>query len=211
MGHISPVSVIKLRTHILKIIFFAIILLSGCGVKQNIFVLIPDDKGVVGKVIISNSQGTTILDQAGEASRLSSAQDPPSPPYVMDAKEIASIFGPALQAQPSPPEHFILYFEQNSATLGKQSLLLVEQILETIKNRKSVDTSIVGHTDTAGDKQYNYELSVRRAEIVSELLISRGVDPEILEVTSHGEKNLLIQTEDDISEARNRRVEITVR
>jgi outer membrane protein OmpA-like peptidoglycan-associated protein len=46
---------------------------------------------------------------------------------------------------------------------------------------------------------------------VAEFLVSRGVDPIILEITSHGEGNPLIKTPDGTAEPKNRRVEIVVR
>ena len=47
--------------------------------------------------------------------------------------------------------------------------------------------------------------------MVRGLLVSRGASGEILQVTSHGEKNLLVSTPDETEEPRNRRVEVTVR
>jgi outer membrane protein OmpA-like peptidoglycan-associated protein len=43
------------------------------------------------------------------------------------------------------------------------------------------------------------------------MLREHGVDPSILDITSHGEGNPLVPTGDQVSEPRNRRVEITVR
>jgi outer membrane protein OmpA-like peptidoglycan-associated protein len=66
------------------------------------------------------------------------------------------------------------------------------------------------HTDTTGDRGYNYQLSLVRARKVAGLLASQGIDPNILEIESHGEDNLLVKTGDEVGEPRNRRVEITV-
>jgi outer membrane protein OmpA-like peptidoglycan-associated protein len=70
---------------------------------------------------------------------------------------------------------------------------------------------VVGHTDTVGDKLYNYKLSLKRARALASLLVSKGVDRSILEITSHGKDNPLVPTGDQVSEPRNRRVEVTVR
>jgi outer membrane protein OmpA-like peptidoglycan-associated protein len=43
------------------------------------------------------------------------------------------------------------------------------------------------------------------------MLTSRGADPDVLEIKSHGEEDLLVPTADGVSEPRNRRVEVTVR
>jgi outer membrane protein OmpA-like peptidoglycan-associated protein len=46
---------------------------------------------------------------------------------------------------------------------------------------------------------------------VGALLAAERIDPGSLEITSHGEANLLVPTADNVSEPRNRRVEVTVR
>ena len=74
-----------------------------------------------------------------------------------------------------------------------------------------MDTSVVGHTDTAGSKEYNYRLSRRRAEAIARLLVAGGVAPDLLEITSHGKDNPVVPTGDNVSEPRNRRVEVTIR
>jgi tetratricopeptide (TPR) repeat protein len=70
---------------------------------------------------------------------------------------------------------------------------------------------VVGHTDRTGSRRGNMRLSTRRARTVAGLLAGRGVDPGILQVTSHGEENPLIPTPDNVPEPRNRRVEVIVR
>ena len=84
-------------------------------------------------------------------------------------------------------------------------------MLKTIRDRVPVDISVVGHTDTVGEKEYNYALSLKRAKAVASILHEKGVDPSILDITSHGKDNPLVPTGDQVSEPRNRRVEITVR
>ncbi len=71
--------------------------------------------------------------------------------------------------------------------------------------------SVIGHTDTAGDNQYNLRLSQNRALAVRRLLIHKGIIPAHIKSTSHGEENPLIKTADNVHEQRNRRVEVVVR
>ena len=121
------------------------------------------------------------------------------------------IFGAALAAQPPRPAVFILYFHQDSERLTDASDALVDDVLAAIETRGAFEVAVVGHTDTVGEAEYNYELSVRRAEEVRAILVARGADPAIIQVTSHGEENPLVPTEDEVPEPRNRRVEVTVR
>jgi len=47
--------------------------------------------------------------------------------------------------------------------------------------------------------------------MVRALLVAAGLDAALIDVTSHGESELQVQTADGTLEPRNRRVEISVR
>jgi len=70
---------------------------------------------------------------------------------------------------------------------------------------------VVGHTDTLGTAKANLELGMTRATALFRILIQVGFDPATIEIRSHGESDLLVKTPDETAEARNRRVEISVR
>jgi len=71
--------------------------------------------------------------------------------------------------------------------------------------------SVVGHADTEGSRKMNQQLGMDRAMEIKNLLLSQGIDPSIIEVTSHGEGNPLVKTPDGVAEPRNRRVEVILR
>ena len=62
-----------------------------------------------------------------------------------------------------------------------------------------------------GDPRANLALGLKRAISVRDILVEAGLAPSTIEVTSHGEADLLVKTPDNTPEPRNRRVEITVR
>jgi outer membrane protein OmpA-like peptidoglycan-associated protein len=186
-------------------------LLAGCAApKQNLFVLIPDMEGEVGRITVTNREGTQVLEHPRQASTVRSADDAPSPPLTLEETEISRIFGAALAVQPAGPARFILYFRENSEDLTPDAEALIPEVLRTARDRSATVISIIGHTDTTGDRGYNYQLSFGRARKIAGLLASEGIDPSILEIESHGEDNLLVKTGDEVWEPRNRRVEITV-
>jgi len=178
---------------------------------DNVFVLLADADGHVGRITVSNSKGSKELNQAMAATQVAGADQAPSVPAQMDQSQITRIFGEALSAQPSPPVRYTLYFDSNSAQLTADSLKQIPDVIRTIRERKSNDVSVVGHCDTTGNSEFNYKLSRTRAEAVSKLLVDAGIDLSSLEITSHGKDNPLIPTGDGVAEPRNRRVEITVR
>ena len=194
-----------------------LMLLASCATpvpppvpKQSMFLVIPDPEGKVGQITVTNRTGTQVLDQPRQGSTVQSANDAPSPPSTLDETEIKRIFGEALAAQPAGPARFILYFKDDSEELTPESEMLLAEVFRTMRARGGLDISVIGHTDTIGTRDYNYQLSLRRARKVADLLAKQGVDRKILDIESHGEDNLLVKTADQVREPRNRRVEITV-
>ena len=70
---------------------------------------------------------------------------------------------------------------------------------------------VIGHTDTTGSTESNFELGMRRANTVRALLIDAGLNASAIDIRSHGEMELLVTTGNGVFEPKNRRVEITVR
>lgn len=201
---------LKHRTTILsrlKLGIGCLLLLSGCS--QSYVVLLAEDDGSLGKVHVTNQQGTTVLAGNQEAVDLRAGA---GKTFAVSAEQIKEDFGAALAASPQKPLSYYLYFEGGTTTLTAESRADVPKIIDEITKRGlAVDISVIGHTDTVGDDQLNANLSLERAKSVAELF--QEVMPDVSKVTidSHGEKNLLVPTPDNTAEAKNRRVEVTVR
>ena len=185
--------------------------LMSCSVVKDTFVLMPDPDGKVGQVEVSTPAGSQTLTKAGESTAVADPGAPPEPPKVMKARDIDRLFGAVLAAEPSPPPRFLLYFETGSSGLVSESEKLIPEILAAIQTRKSVDISVIGHTDSVGSPEVNDRLSLSRAQRIKEILIAAGVPAETIEIRSHGKNNPLIPTPDETPEPRNRRVEVIVR
>jgi outer membrane protein OmpA-like peptidoglycan-associated protein len=184
-------------------IVLSLFVLAGCG--QTI-VLMPDLDGSVGKVVVTARSGETVtLDQANQAV---TGKDNV---FVMSEKEVTSTFGEALAAQPEPTAKFILYFLSDSTSLISSSVEIFPQIMKEYEARESTDVSVIGHSDAVGDEGYNYRLSVRRAEKIKRMLVDNGMEPDVIQTTSHGEENPLVPAPDNRAEPRNRRVEVLIR
>ncbi len=151
------------------------------------------------------------MSQGRQASAVLGAAGAPSSPFILEEKQIRQMFGEALAALPLEPVRFILYFEWDSDDLTPASQALLPEFFRTVRDRSPTDVSIVGHTDTVGDRDYNGRLGLRRANKVADLLAAQGVDRNALAIDSHGKDDLLVQTGDQVPEPPNRRVEITVR
>ncbi len=206
----NPGSPVSRRTSVLA---GALLLLSAaCATPptRDVIVLLPDDQGKTGAIVVSSAGVERRLDRPGQTVSVESGA-PPGEPFVMGDPEVIASVGPALEALPKPPARFILYFYHDSAVLTRESEAQLLVVLRTIRERSPVDISVVGHTDTMGEKDYNAHLSMTRAKTVAAILAENGVDASILDITSHGKNNPLVPTGDQVSEPRNRRVEVTVR
>lgn len=184
-----------------------LVILSGCASKSYV-VLLPNDDGTTGKVLVTTTAGTTQLESKNEGASLTG---PAGKSFIVSEEKIALDFGVALAASPKKPLSFPLYFETGGARLTPASQADLPKVLNEISNRPAPDISIIGHTDTAGDAEANYRLGLTRARAVAELIGKTNVPAERITIESHGEKNLLIPTPDNTDEPRNRRVEITIR
>jgi outer membrane protein OmpA-like peptidoglycan-associated protein len=196
-----------------------LILLVGCASlkppppppKPGLFVLLEEPDTQVGQITITNASGTQVLNQNREASIVAGAGSAPSSAFRLDDAEIRKTFGDTLATLPPQPVHIILYFKGDSDDLTPESRALLPQFFRAVQERRPADISIVGHTDTVADREYNYRLGLRRANKVADLLAAQGIDRNSLEVASHGKDDLLVPTGDHVREPLNRRVEIIVR
>ncbi len=184
---------------------------AGCAAKGTTVVLVEDPDGTVGQVEVGTAAGTQSLNAAGQSTSVKDSSARPSPVRTLDRADIEKEYGPAIQAMPTPPEKFLLYFEFGRAELTLESKPAPARILESVQRRNSRDVRVNGHSDTIGPRADNARLSLERAEEARVLLVREGVDPAIIKVFSHGEGNPLIPTPDETPEPRNRRVEVLVR
>ena len=70
--------------------------------------------------------------------------------------------------------------------------------------------NVIGHTDNTGDAGYNQDLSERRAQAVSSVLINAGVAPQRIRSIGRGENAPIATNQTAEGRALNRRVEIVI-
>ena len=197
----------------------AVPLTIACGPKhiaapthpgEALIVLLADsDTGSTGRASVRNRSGSAELAAERDAAMVKTNRNPRA--GTLSEPDVTRLFGDALSALPPVPRHFTLYFLFESDELTDESRALVPEIQNLVKERAFAEVVVVGHTDTMGTPQANYELALKRATTVRDLLVAAGFDGSTTEVTSHGEADLMIPTPDETPEPRNRRVEITVR
>lgn len=134
--------------------------------------------------------------------KLETAEHPAPPPAPMPA--------PAPVTAPPPATDFTVYFDFDSWTLKAEQLKVLDNVIATARAGGQANINIVGHTDTSGASDYNQKLSVKRANVVVEALVSMGARRAALHASGVGETDLAVQTPDGVKEAKNRRTVITL-
>lgn len=109
---------------------------------------------------------------------------------------------------PREPKNYTLYFDFNSIALNQSAKNSVAEISDEWKGY-SAKVTIVGHTDTAGPKAYNQNLSEKRALTVQRTLVENGIPAFRLSSRGMGESKLAVRTPDNVANQLNRRVAIS--
>jgi hypothetical protein len=108
------------------------------------------------------------------------------------------------------PREFVVFFPTDVATLSPDAVRVVDEAASEYQRTGIAQVVVTGHTDTVGSAAYNLALSERRAAMVADELIRRGVPAADIVTVGRGEEDLLVPTADGVNEPRNRRVEILV-
>lgn len=190
------------------IMFIASIVNSGTATTT---VVLADNGKEQNAIVIQTDVGETTIDKVGQYVNLSSKNEAPSEIKTMSQKEIDKKFKSAIEATPLKPININLYFKNNSNELTEVSKEKLPYILAQIQQRIPCDVNIIGHTDTKGKASYNEVLALERAKYVKTWLLSSNVDLNNLKTKSYGESDLLVPTQDNVVEAKNRRVEIFIK
>jgi len=186
----------------------ALLILAGCATSQDLVVLLPDKDGKVGKVLVHNPKGDTVLDSAYAAARTSGSGLQRN---TASQSELKDVFGSALTAMPPRPISFTLFFESGTDEFTEQSNQEVKRVIAEMARRQAPEITVIGHTDQVGPDPTNDALSLQRAERVKSILVGMGIPPGRILTAGRGRREPLLRTADGVPEPRNRRVEISVR
>jgi outer membrane protein OmpA-like peptidoglycan-associated protein len=102
-------------------------------------------------------------------------------------------------------------FEFDSADLQDEALAQLGTVVQTLKQRPSLQADVVGHTDSQGTEAYNLALSQRRAQAVSDHLITSGVVASRISTAWRGESEPAFPNSTAEFRILNRRVEVSMR
>jgi outer membrane protein OmpA-like peptidoglycan-associated protein len=101
-------------------------------------------------------------------------------------------------------------FATDSASVSGTSQNDLFAVARSLNNNPSSTINVIGHTDNVGDASYNFDLSQRRAQAVTSVLVNAGVTPSRIRSIGRGEDVPVASNLDANGRAQNRRVEIVI-
>ena len=104
-------------------------------------------------------------------------------------------------------------FDYDKAELRQDAVDEMQKLAELIRRNPGASFRIEGHTDSIGSREYNLELSLRRAEAVKAWLVQAlRIEPSRIETVGFGPDQLIVPGNKSIEEQQpNRRVEIVIK
>lgn len=103
-----------------------------------------------------------------------------------------------------------LYFSFDNFSLAESEKVKLAGLIDFLKEYYALEMELIGYTDISGDRNYNIMLAGRRAAMVRDFLVSKGITAERIKTKAIGPANY-IATNDMIEGRRlNRRVEIHI-
>ena len=103
-----------------------------------------------------------------------------------------------------------IYFDFDKTTLKSESFIELNKVVEFLKQNRSVEIEIEGHTDSKGADAYNETLSQGRSQSVVDYLSAQGIDRGRLTAHGYGEAKPIDTNETEEGRANNRRVEFMI-
>jgi len=83
-----------------------------------------------------------------------------------------------------------VHFGFDKATLTEEAQVILKRSLQILQDNPKAKVRIAGYTSASGTRDYNQDLSERRAKVVEEYLINEGVvTPDRLSTIGFGETN----------------------
>jgi outer membrane protein OmpA-like peptidoglycan-associated protein len=101
-------------------------------------------------------------------------------------------------------------YDNNKASIDAASRPKLDEIVKLLKKFPEMQMSIRGHADNIGKKEYNDELSQKRAKGVYDYLVSKGINKSRLTYQGYGSSKPIATNDTEEGRYKNRRVEFEI-
>lgn len=99
-------------------------------------------------------------------------------------------------------------FELGSSTIRKESYIILDEVITSLKEWPEISIEIQGHSDNVGDDRVNLRISKARAKAVWNYFVKKGIGKKRLRSKGYGETSPVADNETEEGRAMNRRVEL---
>jgi outer membrane protein OmpA-like peptidoglycan-associated protein len=101
-------------------------------------------------------------------------------------------------------------FDSGNSNLSPQYRGILNRVARAVMPLNRYSIYVYAYTDDIGTKDYNLQLSARRARAVRDALVQAGIDPSFITTKGLGKSKLLVASSNPKARAANRRVEIGI-
>lgn len=191
------------------------------------------DRHHPGSAYLTDSSGQVVRSGSGLCWRLgywdeSQAREECDPSARPEPTPIRVVQSPPVTMVPSepiePPTHFAplsgrVHFEFDRSKLSSRGVEVVRILAQEFQEQRAQNHVfvVVGHTDRIGRESYNEQLSLDRAQVVKDTLVSFGISPALITISGAGSQDPEVFCDDQKRSALieclapNRRAMITLR
>lgn len=103
-----------------------------------------------------------------------------------------------------------IFFETDKYDLKPESQIELKRLTDLLMRNPNIYIEISGHTDNVGTKEYNENLSLKRAGAVREYLIQHGIAKDRMSFSGYGFSRPVDTNDTETGRANNRRTEFKI-
>ena len=173
-------------------------------------VKVNNDDGSYAAIVRTNKKEDVVLKVEGENiafnAHVISKKDNEDPAAILKLNLETSVV-----AENKPFVINDIYYSTSSTSISDESKLILIQFADYLKKHPSWIIEIRGHTDNIGLDKSNEALSLGRANLVKDFLVSNGVKLEQLSATGFGKSKPVASNDTEAGRAKNRRTEFVIK
>jgi outer membrane protein OmpA-like peptidoglycan-associated protein len=102
-------------------------------------------------------------------------------------------------------------FETNGAEMRRGTERALDSLVRALDDDPNATVEIDGHTDATGDRDFDAQLSLNRAQAIEAYLVAQGIASERMTAAGLGADYPIASNETESGRQHNRRVEVQIR
>lgn len=180
--------------------------LGACAAPKALLLPGEEGHGTGALAVLEKNGEERVLDQPLRRARMSRGGT-----SVRTVPKVKPAYQRLMAGLPPPARSYTLYFIEGTTTMIASSRPVLDRIKADLATRPGAEVQVTGHTDTVGTEEDNDRLSMQRANEIMDVLVAEGLPRDALSAVGRGERELAVETGQEVANVENRRVEVIVR